>query len=220
MKKILLIEDRTKRQLEFMKKFDIVLENYSTLENAVGEKYYEFLKLFDKEELDLEYEIIITHQSAFGQSNINIINKLIRYITKTKKKIVFFSGGLTTPDYKKESYERLSINAETFYSKNLKLFLDSSLNNEEDILQLAYGKNYKLVNKLGILENISNFLVDDKDKIVYFGDFLDDTKINSLEIYKNLSKGYKNNDKLQVVDIEKIYDNLARKIKEEVIFDV
>ena len=127
MKKILLIEDRKERQQLFMDATNIDLNEYSNiLDNAVDKKYDDiFCKLTDGS-FDFEnYSIIISHKSAFDKDNSVILEKLKRYCETHKKPLVFFSGGIDENYYNKSEYELVLINSKTFYSQNIKLFLEA-----------------------------------------------------------------------------------------------
>ncbi len=60
------------------------------------------------------YSTIITHRSAFGSMDENILDLLKEYCAKNNIKLVFFSGGITSTYYSKTSYEFLLLNSKSF----------------------------------------------------------------------------------------------------------
>lgn len=159
MLKILLVEDRIERQILFTKdtlfdfsKYSEILDNRTTLEN-----------------LDLSnYNTIICHRSAFGESNNNVLDRLKDHCKKTKTQLVFFSGGISSTFYSYSPYEFLLLNSKSFYSHNLELYLNEILENSVSNLRImAYGKNWKINLMLDTLSKINMFISQNigKDKI-------------------------------------------------------
>ena len=126
MKKILLIEDRKERQQLFINETDIDLNKYKDiLDNAIDEKYDEIFYKLKANTFDFEnYSTIISHKSAFDKDNSAMIEKLKDYCKTRKKTLVFFSGGIDENYYNRSEYELILINSKTFYSQNIKLFLE------------------------------------------------------------------------------------------------
>ena len=146
MKKVLLIEDRYKRQRLFSQQTGIELEKYSDiLDNCIEDKYNAFLNEMLIGDFDLSpYDIIITHKSAFGDDNDNVLKKLQEHCKKHSKPLVLFSGGIVGNYYNSEVYEVMELNSKTFYSQNLILFLDAIKEQNENLLMLSYGRQWKL----------------------------------------------------------------------------
>ncbi len=175
MKKILLIEDRIERQSKFTDATDIDLEKYcGFLDNRIT---------FDKSCLN-DYSTIITHRSAFGNDDENILDYLKKHCEETGSSLVFFSGGISSTYYSKGKYEFLLLNSKSFYSSNLQLFLDDIYEGREpNILLLGYGKQWKfniLLNTLGKINLfISNSQAEGK-KRVKLSRFKTSTKIENI----------------------------------------
>lgn len=167
---ILLIEDRSERQLLFMKETGINLNHYSDIvDNIVDLKYEEFLEKFKKNTFNLErYSVIISHKSAFNDDNILMLNKLENYCKTNNKPLVLFSGGIDANYYDNSEYEIAEINSRVFYSENLKLFIDATKERKENLLILMYGKKWKLNLMINVLEKVNLFIEDiAHDKILF-----------------------------------------------------
>lgn len=175
MNKILLIEDRVERQEKFtqdtginLKDYDDILDNKISLEK-VGLK---------------EYSTIIVHRSAFGEIDENILDFLKEHCQETGTKLVFFSGGISSTFYSKIKYEFLLLNSKSFYSQNLKLFLDDMQSNdvEANLLLLGYGKNWEINIALNTLAKINLFLSSNiSEEKVKLNFFKTQTKIDNIE---------------------------------------
>jgi hypothetical protein len=150
MKRILLIEDRVERQSKFTDDTGIDLEQYcSFLDNRTT---------LDKSSLSA-YETIITHRSAFGNDDENLLDYLKKHCEETGTSLVFFSGGISSTYYSKGKYEFLLLNSKSFYSQNLQLFLDDVKEGKDaNVLLLGYGKQWKFNILLNTLEKINLFI--------------------------------------------------------------
>lgn len=188
MKKILLIEDRCKRQELFTKDTNIELNQYGDiLDNFTGEEYDAFLSSFIKDDFSLEnYAVIIVHKSAFHDKNTQILLKLSEYCKIERKPLVLFSGGLSANYYKNDEFETLELNSKIFYSQNLKLFLEDFKNNNQNILILCYGIQWKLNIALNILEKLNRFIEKNNEKTkIYYDKILieiDFDKLKSIQL--------------------------------------
>ncbi len=176
---ILLIEDRAERQKLFMSETNIDLNTYSDiLDNMSKEKYQKFLQDIKTDTFDLDkYTVIISHKSAFGNDNIDILQKLEKHCKLHQKPFILFSGGIDTNYYENIDFELLELNSKLFYSENLKLFLDDINDEVPNILTLAYGKQWKLNILLNVLEKI-NLKIEQNKKMPY--------KIFQLEVMYHL----------------------------------
>jgi hypothetical protein len=160
MKKILLIEDRVKRQQLFIEETQIDINSYiDILDNITNEEYYKKI-LEDKVDL-YKYDIIIAHKSL--GSDIKVIDKLKAHCKDTNTSLILFSGGISVNYYNDENFIVMEINSKTFYSKNLELFLKSVRNNNDNILMIPYGKNWKLNIILNVLESLNRFIEENKN---------------------------------------------------------
>lgn len=174
--KALLIEDRIQRQQNQLGDKLVDLFNISFLTNISGGQNFNDIwdKLNNKEYSVLdEYDVIMLHRSAF---DTNTRNGLIEYLKKTDKKVVFFSGGISSCQSNKiENLDFLLINVNEFYSENLFLFLN---NNAQNLLELAFGNKWQI-----------SILMDAYDKLLLYSKSLntrrpysrieEDLKLNS-----------------------------------------
>jgi len=178
--KILLIEDRADRQRKFTK---IDFFKYPMVDNKIGDAYKAIEKAFNEERFELnDYDVIISHRSAFGENNSKVLSKLNAFCKENKKKLILFSGGISVPFYTTTPFEFLSINSKELYGNNLELFLeDAQKNNDSNLLLLAYGKNWELNILLNTLETINMFLVENNSNSFDYDDFQEDTKYKTIE---------------------------------------
>lgn len=184
MSKILLIEDRSKRQRLFMEDTGIDLSKYSSIvENAVDEKYNQVYNDLLKESFNFDdYEIIISHKSAYDDDTSAILHRLENYCKMQEKKLILFSGGIDSVYYHKEGrYEHLELNSKLFYSHNLELFLESYIINSFNILSLAYGKQWRLNILIEVLEKTNLYLEQNDREKYFFKKFASQVNINALK---------------------------------------
>ncbi len=181
MKKILLIEDVTERQKEFMHDQDFTLDAYSEiLENAIDDKYKKISLNLNINTATLEnYSVIMVHKSAFEHESGITINKIEQHCKQNKTPLVLFSGSLGNY-YNNAQYDYLELNSKDFYSQNLKLFLDEYRKSNENILMLSYGSSWVLNTLLNILEKTNIFLRKNKDSDIVYSEFENFSKINKL----------------------------------------
>lgn len=210
MKKILLIEDRTPRQKLFSDETKIILEQYiDILENCIDYKYQEIADSLNNDDNILnQYDIIISHKSAFKEQNSKIISKLQNHCKINNKPLVLFSGGITVNYYNNEENEYLELNSKIFYSQNLKLFLEDIKNEHLNILMLCYGERWKINIALNILE-ATNILIeqnlDDEDEIDFDVD---------LELLTNINYQFYKINSEHLSEVIKFRDSIEEYIKE------
>ena len=216
MRKILLIEDRTHRQNDFLKQVNINLDEYKgILDNKIDDKYEKFIKDMQSDSFDLSvYDVIIAHQSIFINEYKDILGKLKNHCKDNHKALVLFSGGNET-SYMNDEYEELGLSSEVFYSQNLNLFLDDFKLKNINIRILTYGNNWKLNIMLNVLEKISFFLNENDDVDIDYDEFVNDTKANMLndlgiKFYTMIIE----NDEVLESEIRNLKNNILSHIKE------
>lgn len=216
--KIMLIDDRTIRQTRFteetridLNKFNDILDNYS------AKKYDELLLEFRNNNYTRlnNYDVIITHRSAFDNINSTVLDELKKVCADEKKSLVFFSGGISSTTYLKAPFEFLLINSKTFYSENIEQYISEPKN----ILQLAYGKKYNIAIMLNILEKINLFIGSNQNnEEISFRKFKRETgieSINHLITYDPPSSNI-----FKISDLQMLTKNLTNQIKQQVVLDV
>jgi hypothetical protein len=220
MKKILLIEDRPKRQKDFMNEVKIDLSDYSDiLDNKINDEYNKFIEDIKKDTFDLtQYNIIIVHNSIFLNENSFILGKLKKYCKSTNASLVLFSGN-DDNTYNNEEYEEVGLNSQDLYSKNLELFLNEYKKGNQYILILCYGNKWKANILLNGLEKINIYIVENniKEKVLlnrfrnYNSEFLNKKDKLNIEFYKYSTI---HNNKIYLTEIIKFRDNILEHIKE------
>jgi hypothetical protein len=158
MKKVILIEDRPNRQVDFLKRINKDLDEISILENICGfEKfnhYKEILSSGSLNELD-KYQVIIFHRSALSGSERL---RLIDFSRKNAKTLVLFSGGISSVTLQKlGAGTLLTINSKDLYSYSLINYLKSK---ELNVLELAFGENWKINLEANLLDKLIFYMLD------------------------------------------------------------
>lgn len=190
--KVLLIEDRQKRQEQFLNNSNVDLQQYSMLDNVTGNRYQKFKKnILEDQDILKKYDVVISHRSAFDKDNARIMDIMEEYCIKYSKKMILFSGGIFSSYYQTSPFEKLSLNSKILYSQNLKLFLDNIENqNEANLHILAYGEYWEINLLLGVLEKINLLLQKDNDFIneLDYDDLNDEVDIELIEDFINIKE--------------------------------
>lgn len=184
MKKILLLEDRKKRQENYLRGIDIELQSYSSiLDNNIGVEYTQIKDNFDTFITTIadKYSVIIAHESAL--KSISKIDVLKEYCKKQNLMLVLFSGGTNYISYSNDGYELLFLNSKDLYNTNLKKFLDDAILNEKYNLQLlAYGENFEINILFDILEKLENFRYKKyTNESMMFMEYIDKVSLSTLK---------------------------------------
>ncbi len=224
MSRILLIEDRTSRQKRFFNETKIDIESYGDiLENAIEDGYQKILNELQNDTFDFDaYSIIISHKSAFGDKNTSLISKLEKYCHDTHKTLVLFSGGIDANYYlNDDDFEFLEVNSKTFYSQNLKIFLEDYRNGNLNPLILSYGNKWKLNILLNILERLNKYLGEIKKEKVLYSTFLrDNPDIKTIETLNiDLYKPLLEERKISTVEIIKFKNSVLHYINESLLHE-
>lgn len=183
MKRILLLEDRVSRQLKILKENNINIDEYSSiLHNFTENSLSEFLEEIINDCFNLNsYDIVICHKSIeYKDSNTILISNLKKYCKKHNKTLVFFSGGISVNYYDNSEIEYLELNSKTFYSQNLQLFLEEMQKENENILMLCYGKNWKLNIASNILEKTTIFIEQSREDDIELNSFTNSVDFKKL----------------------------------------
>ncbi len=222
--KILLIDDRIERQVKFTNESGINLNDYrDILDNYTGEKYEQLLSEFRNGNYNLisDYEVIITHRSAYEEINGKVLDKFKELCKNENKKLVFFSGGISSVAYLVEPFEFLLLNSEVLYSKNIEIFLDSIETSELNILLLAYGKNWNLNILLNTLEKINMFIgQNEKKEMVSYNIFKKETGLAALENMLVYTKPSLQNGGVEMKDLKELSKEITDQIKQQVVLNV
>lgn len=214
MKKIILIEDRHKRQELFTSESDFDFEEYAQiLDNIIEDDFYRLANEILNDSFSLsKYDIIICHKSIQlkenNGSNSVIISRLKEYCKQHKKILIFFSGGISANFYDNSEFELLEVNSKTFYSKNLSLFLNAVKIENEDIMMLCYGEKWKQNIVANVLEKINLYTQKEQETIV-FTNFKNFTELEKLKkINFSFYQMQVNNDFVTLAEILKFRQNI------------
>lgn len=156
MKKVVLIEDRPNRQLDFTRKLNCNLNKIEILKNICGGQeliqYRELIVSNDFTKLK-PFDVIIIHRSALNTMDRL---KLIDFVKTQAKTLVFFSGGISSISLQKlGSGNLLTINSKNIYSSNLISYLNDGATN---ILKLAFGEYWKINLEVSLLDKLVLYL--------------------------------------------------------------
>lgn len=219
MKKILLIDDRTERQLKFSKESGFCFEDYSdVMDNVTAKDYDEFVKSLNPD-FSLEYDVIITHRSAFGGVDFNVLDRFKSICKNKKKKLIFFSGGISSSFFLSRPFQFLLINSKTIYGDNLTLFLEDSRKNDPNLLILGFGDKWKINVMLSVLEKINFFVGSNQDKeLIQYAQFRANTQIQLLDNIVFFKEPELVNGRLERQQLHKLANSIANTIKQQVVF--
>ena len=222
MKKILLIDDRKERQTKFTNETAIELVSYeSILDNITGDEYYKYIEILSQDSFVLEHEIIIVHRSAFGETDINVLDRLKNYCQEEKKKLIFFSGGISSTFYLEKPFEFLLVNSRIFYSNNFKIFLDDVLKDDVNILKIGYGNKWKLNVLLNTLEKINLFIGHNSHKeMIRYSTFKDNTQISLIDEHVSYIEPELKNGGAKMLDLVRLSSDITQQIKKQVVLNV
>jgi hypothetical protein len=201
MKKVILIEDRYKRQIDFIKKTAIDLNKISILENVCGKEKFDYFKELISSNNLTKFDIfdtIIIHRSSISTSEKS---RLIDYSIKNSKTLILFSGGISNVTLQNlKNGKLLTINAKDFYSNSLVQYLES---NNLNILILAFGLNWEINVKVNFLDKLNFFLIDYKPKPLQI-------IISDLEVNEYIDEQYFKNKEglIHLKDLEEIKNSL------------
>ena len=150
--KIAIIEDRAKRLQQFQS-FDI--SNESSIVVITEQLFQELIDNLKANDLTLlhQYDVVAVHRSAMSETIRDTIKK---YCAKTRKPLVFFSGGITSSYYKETGFPFLLMNSKEFYSDHLKIFIDHiNQSGKPNLLMLQFGAKWKLSMLLSLRNRIA-----------------------------------------------------------------
>ena len=217
MKKILLIEDRSDRQKQFENKTKIELELYDDiLDNMINKKYTDTFDKLKSNSFDFrEYDVIISHKSAFEDRNVTILKNIETYCRDNKKIFILFSGGVDSNYYLEEDgYIYMELSSQKLYSQNIELFLEDFRDGNINPLILSYGIKWKVNILLNILEKINLILERDEKELVFYKKFKSNSDIELIEkIGIDIYEVYLEGKKISKDEIIKLRDSILDNIK-------
>lgn len=158
MKKVILIEDRPNRQIDFTKKLNKDLNKISILENVCGfEKFNTYKKILSSSNLSQldDFQVIIVHRSVLSA---NERLRLVDFAKKNSKTLVLFSGGISSVTLQNIGNGiLLTINSKDLYSNSFINYLE---NDDLNILLLAFGENWKINLEVSLLDKLIFYIID------------------------------------------------------------
>jgi len=150
--KIAIVEDRAKRLQQFQS-FDIW--NEPSIVVITGQSFQDLVDNLEANNLTVlyNYDVVAVHRSAMSEK---IRDAIKNYCAKTRKPLVFFSGGITSSYYKETGFSFLLMNSKEFYSDHLKIFIDHvNESGKPNLLMLQFGANWKISMLLSLRNRIA-----------------------------------------------------------------
>ena len=138
--KILFLEDRPGRQLQFLpnKEKDVEkIQSFKGLYMPEVSKCKEIIAEINQGDYNFSESLllIIVHKSALDTIGTAYLNKVCQ---REKIKLVFFSGAISQLIYNNETFEMLDINSADFYTKRLIPFMERVTNGQPfHLLEIA-----------------------------------------------------------------------------------
>lgn len=201
MKKVILIEDRPNRQIDFISRINRDLNKITILENVCGfEKFSIYKEIISSDKLDefSVYDVIIIHRSALST---NERLRLINYVSQNSKTLVLFSGGISSVTLQKiNKGDLLTINSKNLYNQSLINYLE---NGNLNILELAFGKNWKINLEVNFLDKLIFYMINYNEKPLIM-------VLHELEVTEWIKDNYFKNSggKIDLSDLEEIKNSL------------
>lgn len=213
MKKLLIIEDKTDRQRNFVSSEKLNIFN-NILKNVIDDDCSKILEQFMEDNFNIleEYEYIAIHESIFKSYDEEIFEKVKKYIKDKDKKLILFSGGLFNV-FLQKTQNILYLSDYSFYS-NLEIFLNNLNKKVEDILMLAYGEYYIINPLIAIKNSINRFLNENKTVNEFrFKSVQSKTNFNQIDKHINFSD-YQEEGKITKDSLVKIVNKIDQIIKD------
>ena len=225
MRKIMLIDDRTIRQIKFMEETGIDINAFSdVMDNFTDDKYEVLLDEFRNDNFSIlnNYDVIITHRSAYGEINSKVLDKFKEICKQEKKSLVFFSGGISSITYFKQPFEFLLVNSQMFYSKTLELFLENYKETfKVNILQIPYGNRWNINILLNTLEKINRYIGENLEKqSVSYIKFKIHVELKNLNDILDYEEPKLENGMISMETLKHFSQNLSNQIKKKVVINV
>lgn len=166
--KILLIEDRPERKIQFSGIAGISsLDEYSFLNILTPTQLKELKNELKNgsQNMFVEFDLLMIHKSAFTQSELDKIRSI-------SKPIVYFSGGIPHSSYTDSPAATLHVNSREFYSTNLIGFLETiNKTGEIELMQLQFGEQWELNLLLNLREKLTQKINNESSNRIFAEDF-------------------------------------------------
>lgn len=198
-KKILLIENRPGRQVQYMPNGEKELFKLKNIQGFTMIGFEENLTKINDNNFDFlkEFSLVMIHRSALGElSKGSKITAVADYCKTNLIDLIYFSGGISSSFFTElNGIGFLLINSKDFYSDNFMPFLKEYIEGRiKKLIELKYGKSWKL-NYLFQLRELNALKAAEE-----FGE--DDYRIQDIEILLDL-KNYENIDMIIKTEISK-----------------
>lgn len=208
MTKLIILQDsKIPRQIEYFKKINIKIEDYSFLEIVTETK-----DILDKIS-NKPVSTILAHVSDLKKEP-KIEHQIIKHCEKNKVDLVYFTGDQNKKRLRMNQYPTASISADELYSGNLILFLNHAERNY-NLGYLIFGEHF-ILNQLLNFRMYLSIIKNSSTKHEEIYDVLE-KKVDIDELLKFLSFPTGKSNFHEIV-IEKLSLNLTKKINDIVLY--
>jgi hypothetical protein len=145
-RKVLFIEDRPNRQIQFLPNGEDDLNNIKAIEGVDLRKEEDCKKVFESlnegyiEEIE-GYDLFLFHRSALKEKGLLSLKD---HCSKTKTPLILFSGGVSQYTFQSENFPLLILNSKDFYSNRLIDFLKNFIEDKVESILEVLGANWEL----------------------------------------------------------------------------
>ncbi|HRO09004.1 MAG TPA: hypothetical protein PK047_09060 [Saprospiraceae bacterium] len=144
--KILFLEDRPSRQIQFLPHGEKDVEKLSALEGVFMPKSKDCRDIIGQINqasyiFDTQTELIIVHKSSLITEGLQYLSE---FCEQNEVKLICFSGGISQLIYTNEGFEFMNMNSVDFYSERLIPFIERFVAGESETLLELASDNFKL----------------------------------------------------------------------------
>lgn len=201
--KILFLEDRPSRQMQFLPQGENDVKRLMIQEEVFmpkSEMCREIISQINKASYSFndKIEMIIVHKSSLNTKGLQYLSEFCK---DNLVKLICFSGGTSQLIYTNERFEFMNMNSVDFYSERLIPFIESFIAGEfETILELVFD-NFKLSYLLTARQIIGSIELEQDDDAKFFLQ----EKLNAISKVLNLEFEVKRENLKRInVEIDKI----------------
>lgn len=167
--KILFLEDRPSRQIQFLPQGENDVKRLMLIEEVFmpkSEICREIISQINKATYSFndQIELIIVHKSSLNTKGLQYLSEFCK---ENGVKLICFSGGTSQLIYTNDRFEFMNMNSVDFYSERLIPFIESFIAGEsETLLELTFD-NFKLSYLLTARQIIGSIEIEQDDDVKF-----------------------------------------------------
>ncbi len=202
--KILFLEDRPSRQIQFLPEKQEDVEKLSALESIFmpqGQDCRDVISQINQGNYSFDplTKLIIIHKSSLNTLGLQYLSEFSK---KNGAKLICFSGGTSQLIYTNEGFEFMNMNSTDFYSERLIPFIERFIADKSESLLELTSDNFKLSYLLTARQIIGSIKLE-RDE---------DAKFNLLEKLSTINKILNLEYKVNTGNLEKINSAIKKMI--------